>query len=133
MTTHKINDREYLFFEVDKDAKYFTLTGSLHFQRRVWVEYRVFHASREALLAEFGVTKDYAILGLATELTEEQAKPICLNYISKKGGKEYFADYTAEIDDEISMWLFTAKESLNSLITSLGLNPERTLIIERKK
>jgi hypothetical protein len=128
MTTHKINDREYLFLEVPEGAMNFELYRIDNIN--IMVEFKqssgfrgVVEVGRE--LGRNSLQKDYTILGIAYELTEEQAFELVDK--SRSGGMLY-TNYISELD-----LFFSATDSLKSLITSLGLNPETTLIIERKK
>ena len=133
MTTHKINDREYIFLEVPEGAYNFRKS---HNGRNVYEKWVKFDTDTDAIDGKVKVSNtaiDYNILGIASELTEEQAmKMVNVTHIGQ------WRDYEANPNsfnpcDEYQDCFLSAKESLTSLITSKGMNPERTLIIERKK
>ena len=117
MTIHKTNEREYIFEIIDEDAKDIYIGLRMYKYNGTFSKFkRTYHAGCK-------------IIGLASELTEEQAKELVeVEDLYFHNGEVCYTHY----GDEYSM-VDTAKESLTSLITSLGLNPERTLIIERKK
>lgn len=117
MTTHKINDREYLFETIDEDAKDIYIGVRMYKYKRMFSKFkRTYHAG-------------YKILGIAYQLTEEQAKELVeIEDVFCEDDDPYYKSY-----QNIYAMCGTAKDSLRSLITSLGLSPERTLIIERKK
>ena len=129
MTTHKINNREYLFLEVPEGAYNFRKS---HNGRNVYEKWVKFDTDTDAIDGKVIISNtpiDYTILRLASELTEEQAKELVdkftlLPTTENEGYKNYLT---------YAKGFKTAIESLHSLITSLGLTPERTLIIERKK
>ena len=123
MTTHKINDREYLFLEVPEGAYNFRKS---HNGRNVYEKWVKFDTDTDAIDGKVIVSNtpiDYTILGIASKLTEEQAKGL----VKQLAG--FYYDYVKRE----YLYLTFPQQSLHSLITSLGLNPERTLIIERKK
>lgn len=131
MTTHKINNREYLLLEVPEGYTKYSLEynnvichNSTGFEE---IEAAPRCLTERQQIESLEVTAE--ILGIASELTEEQAKELVdkftlLPTTENEGYKNYLT---------YAKGFKTAIESLHSLITSLGLNPERTLIIERKK
>lgn len=134
MTTHKINDREYIFLEVPTGATNYRLKYEDVLHKKV------LYFDLGGLTFNQFVTgvPDFDILGIASELTEEQILELIEYWDTPTGGddyQDYYKNYEAEPDDDYPLPIdFTEPiSSLNSLITSKGLNPERTLIIERKK
>jgi hypothetical protein len=122
MTTHKNNDREYLFLEVPEGAHSFKFRNGQELKTIYFKVGDDFNGLTNVKTQ--GAPKK--TIGIASELTEEQA----VNLVEVYKGQS-FQNYNYL--SKCFMPLFTAVESLKSLITSLGLNPERTLIIERKK
>lgn len=132
MTTHKINDREYIFLEVPEGATGFELSTHIepmddNFKSNKYSA--VYFDHKDSVYDHVKIPMDdYTILGLASGLTEEQAHNL-VDYEIRIGVGVY-PNY--EVVNK-PFTLTSAKVSLFQLIISKGLNPERTLIIERKK
>lgn len=68
---------------------------------------------------------DPIILGLASELSEEQARELVSGVYSDKHGYPELVGYSTSAG-----WHFTAKQALDQMINVLGMKPETTLIIK---
>lgn len=132
MQTLTINNRGFLFVEVPEDAKNFRLImrGELAYDTP-WSKYH-------NVVDGTSLPKhDYTIIGLASNLSEEQCIPLvegdkfgeCIHEENSHVFNMYYRDYSAT---HKSYPFTTAKESLYSLIRSKGREPETTVIISKK-
>lgn len=121
------NGREFLFVEVPEDAYDFEIyTNTTESIIGFWISDRLGRLG----FAQTGRVPippgSYRILCKASEAGEEQAKRIVKGF-----GKLYF-DYTSKIGG-LAAHSLTATESIHSLILSLGMEVNQTIILEKLK
>lgn len=138
MTTKEINGQTYLFVEVPEVAYEFNISGRmLSFLKDAHKWNRFF----EKLPPEY----NYTIIGKANELNEKQIRLIIpsvskyhvsqkLNqqsqydmfWVNVNGKNEYF-------DKKVHAYDFAFKMELQSLLSSIGMKEETTLILKLNK
>jgi hypothetical protein len=118
--THKIDNKEYIFVEVDKTCKNF----KKHFNKEL-SDYVLFFESDYVKNITMDVGKsNINIISTLSNISEEDAEKIVENILFYK--EKRFKEYPFE-----QFPYKRAFESLNSLITSLGLSGE-ILILEKQ-
>ena len=132
MIQKQLNGEEYLFVGVPEDAYNFRIEKSF---LRFAVYYDLSKGSYSAitfLFKDFGGRKKYPsdiqIIGKPLDLSEEQCSgivPMTICY-----GSKTYPHYNEQKYDMHDAWS-TAKESLLSLLQSLNLQPETTLIVKK--
>jgi hypothetical protein len=119
MLSKTINGKEYLFVEIEKASSEFWLDkGELHY---LWGE--------DYVTIQLPTKTKMKIIGKASELTDEQWKGIV--EVFNNGAYRDYGQSLFAPDMSTDVFCLTAKESGLSLIASLNLKPETTLIIQK--
>lgn len=120
MKQFKQGDSEYIGIEVPEGASDFAISE----RNKIWYSTGVLVSSLKQYAFKKIPEGKYSIIGLATDLTEEQAKPL-VDMIKDNNGNHFYDYYQDRYAFNIS-----PLESLFSRLTSLGL-PKNTLIIKK--
>jgi hypothetical protein len=127
MISKNLNGKEYLFVEVPENGHSFKLDDDQD------IYYLVGPLRKPRCLVFDGLPEGYwLIVGKASELTEDQWKGIVAKHVNMG-----FMNYAVRLIIKVTLgwtanWaMLTAKESGLSLIASLQLKPETTLIIQK--
>lgn len=116
MLDKTINGKDYLFAEVQEDA------NDWHFE---WEEQSIFYYDDWGRQKQISLpdSRHYTIIGRASELNEDQWQGIA---------RELPVGNRWENQGDYPIWFHTAKESGLCIVSSLGLKPETTLIIQKQ-
>ena len=126
---HKGSDGSYLLVQVPEDAH------GLSIEKDFSGKKALYWSSEEAPFKTFGMDAVYLpeanweILCKASEVTEEQAKGMVINEWAY--GINKYKDYAIKMTVSLGFAFFpTAIESFQSLLTSLDMKAETTLILK---
>lgn len=122
MKQFKQGDSEYIGIEVPEGASDFAISE----RNKIWYSTGVLVSSLKQYAFKKIPEGKYSIIGLATDLTEDQAQQLVDQpEIHPMTDYKDFTDYVVSYGNPCS-----AKKSLFSRLTSLGL-PKNTLIIKK--
>jgi hypothetical protein len=126
----KLQDKTYLFVEVPDDACNFHFDNILN-----EIDYSVWE-DRKHYKDFITIGQKCQIISTTKDITESQAKSIVeYQYIKNQpfiAGREYWYKNYKNLRTGWDFTFFTAKESLQSLIQSLGLNTTKNYLILQK-
>jgi hypothetical protein len=121
--THKANGREYLLIQIPERAafwEYYNATQMLD----PWVDFYKIDRATERPISIDLPSGTYSIIGKASTLSEQQASEIVHPYWRGESGLyNYYGDVPCSTNN--------ASVSLSSLLSSLGLTMENTLILQK--
>lgn len=107
---HSLQDREILFIEVPKEANEFFLD---EYQDIYWKKNKRWVMCPKLIAPSYSFDGYWEIIGELNSITEEQAAKLVDKY--QINGIIYYDSYGNP------WWLYTANESLQSLLKSLGI------------